>query len=158
MNEFIANLSTALHSAVSALVDAKVNLLAQANEQREVLNAILAEMHKTHANLVGVGAIARETAIQMQAVAQDAEKLAGDVLFAVEDPVSYCPEIPFEQVVGYCYGCGKAVDARTEWACVEDEIYCNECADELRVQAAEATEEVPTPVQETLDEQIEALA
>lgn len=168
MNEFIADLSVALHSAVSALVDAKVNLLSQANEQREALNAILSAMHQTHVNLVGVGAIAREAANQMQAVAQDAERLAGDVLAAIEDPISYCPEIPFEQVVGYCCGCGKAIDARTEWACVEDETYCEECANELRAKAeraaleaeAEAVEDVPTPVpvQETLDEQIEALA
>ena len=128
---------TAIHTAfdefVSAMKSMKLTLIQQADAEREELLSLRARMRDTQNDLYELGGLADDASDAISEVADGSchcADLIGDVL-----DIGLVPECSYEDLVGYCAVCGRAITSTDEYDIDEDdEMLCADCADRREVE------------------------
>ena len=128
---------TAIHTAfdefVSAMKSMKLTLIQQADAEREELLSLRARMRDTQNDLYELGGLADDASDAISEVADGSchcADLIGDVL-----DIGLVPECGYEDLVGYCAVCGRAITSTDEYDIDEDdEMLCADCADRREVE------------------------
>ena len=128
---------TAIHTAfdefVSAMKSMKLTLIQQADAEREELLSLRARMRDTQNDLFELGGLADDASDAISEVADSSchcADLIGDVL-----DIGLVPECSYEDLVGFCAVCGRAITSTDEYDIDEDdEMLCADCADRREVE------------------------
>ena len=128
---------TAIHTAfdefVSAMKSMKLTLIQQADAEREELLSLRARMRDTQNDLYELGGLADDASDAISEVADGSchcAELIGDVL-----DIGLVPECSYEDLVGFCAVCGRAITSTDEYDIDEDdEMLCADCADRREVE------------------------
>ena len=109
MNTRISNITKAIDTLLAELVAANKEILQQANNEREEMNALIARMTNTQSDILALNEVYEEVADELHNMAEEHAELAGKIACALDAPVQYCPSVPYENLVDFCDQCGAEI-------------------------------------------------
>lgn len=130
MNAIVTAVSKAFDTALAELVEVHRQLLATANGQRLEMLDLIGRMQDTQLTLNGVAQVCTDVAEELVNMAGDNLDIAAKIVATLDSPTDMCPNIPYEDLIGFCDDCGTPIDFDDNY--VEDDdgvgIVCETCA------------------------------
>lgn len=143
MNTIYTSIRKLFDSALSEIVAQNTALLARANTEREEMLDLVGRMRATQEDIRTLGIVCSEMAAELSDIYCDAQDIVTKIGDVLDEPTVFCPETPYENLVGFCTECGEEVtydDEGYQYDPDDDLVICGNCipTDEESVELAES--------------------
>lgn len=129
MNPTLNAIEKTLNTALAELVEINKQMLQRANNERVEMLSLVCRMQETRNTVVGMASVYTEVAEELANMAEDNMTLAAKIGLAIDEPAVTCPDIPYENCIGFCDDCGAAIDEFDTYHEDDDGVglVCNVC-------------------------------
>lgn len=143
MNTIYTSIRKLFDSALSEIVAQNTALLARANVERTEMLDLVGRMRATQADISALGNVCSEMVAELSDIYCDAQDIVTKIGDVLDEPTVFCPETPYENLVGFCTECGREVtydDVEYQYDPEDDSVICSDCVptDEESVELAES--------------------
>ena len=116
---------TSLIEQITTMQDA---VSARANAERVEMLDLLGRMQKTQEAAHEVGRMCGEMSSTLAEASVVSNTLADKIVDALDDPMEFCPNCAYENLVGYCAECGDELTVEDDYIYDEDQmLICAAC-------------------------------
>ena len=141
MTNYTDTIREAITSALDAIRAAQKEVFAHANQQRESLIELLAEMRDTANVIHDMSGICEGAGSALIDIAEESAHVA-DVMNESTYDFDLVPNGSYEGLVGFCDECGREIRADEKYnALGNDDFVCSDCMDERDAEAEPDTTE-----------------
>ena len=113
---------------MASMEGALADLLNTANEQRKELVSLYQQMADIRADIPEFAGVAAEVANTFDDISDIAEDVAMKIGNAIEGGVDFTPDCDYEELVGFCDECGRAIARGEDYTKkAEDYLVCADC-------------------------------
>lgn len=130
MNERVTALTKMFETFLAEVVEMNRQILAEANAQREEMNDLIGRMMTTRTEMSDLAHMYDEAGTTLVGIAEDLDDITVKIEDAFSDPVDMCPDIPYENLEGFCEDCGSEITVDDNYRLDDDGsgLLCEVCA------------------------------